>query len=658
MATFRDDVANLARRAGERLIEAAKERGYEVAPAGQGELLEATRNERRLLERTLDYVGSRLINQPGRGSIWEMPTDKPLMSRLALAREAHRAWQDHPMAGQYADLYVSFVFGRGGPTYRAPDPEVQDIIDEMVSEPANRRTLFGYEALLAKGIDLQITSNVFLLAHTDGADGKVQLGQLPFHAVDDAIRHPIDRYRITHYRGLQTLTNYDWTADRTVVEEGRRARVVYYEALHGFDDDNPSMLEQDRIATDLGAAIRPPAEKTGAGRVLHMAVNRTSDMAFGVPRMARWLRYWATYDRMMQTHSQRMQVVGQVLMQMTAKGTTTADQERLGHMALNAVRNPMGYGRDDAANSAFEMPTPAGPPVPGVLTGNENARFDPLKIDSGASDVLATADELRAASSGPFPATYQGTDPGAIAGNQSLELPTLKWAEMEQELWCGQVFRPIAELQIREAVRAGRLSEWRKPTRDEQQRIEYARESGAPEPYQLDTEGRIKRDLSFEVEMPSPLKRVIGDVVQSAVTAAQALDPTGTNPMLARWLMHYLLSEAFDVADPAAIVDEVLPLEQAKRQIERQQAAEDAAQAQARQAAQQPPGGDTATTTGADGQKHPVDNAYGAKVDSPPPEKRRVREADDVESAHEVLWQDADAALHALDNLRLHDLVQ
>jgi hypothetical protein len=599
-------IGNISRR----LVEVAGEwSGVEINERGTGELVESARDEARKLRRTLDFVGFRLFNFSA-GQAWEL---RPQARRLT-AQKSLVAFVEDPMAGHQVSLYLSFVFGRGVPRPIAHDAEVQKALDETAEDPSNKRILTSFEALLEKGIDFNVQSNVFFLVFDDGQDGMVRLSLLPFSIVDDVVRHPKDQFRLLYYKAIEQTYGYDYVQGRRTVAPGSTPKIVYYEALDAFNEDDPVEAVQDAGLT------RAPDGMMRRGKVLHLATNKTSEMAFGVPIMRRLLRWYSAYNKVLESHVDRMAAMASIYMKATEKGAGPRELQRLAVLATNRqsrLDSPVPDGGLDDGTP------PAGAFGPGMLAQNESLNFEPFKIDAGASDVAASAPHLRAqfAAGGGFANPgYFGSEGGALAGAQAIELPILKFIERDQELWAG-VFRRFYKAAIDRRVELGMISEWRDMTADEQEAMAYAEENGEEPAFEVNEAGQVKRDLSFEFNLPSPLKRAMTDLVSAAVSVATAVDPTAQNPELSRWLFGFLLSEAFDVEDPQRVVDQVLP----------RHVAEQAAQGQVAidpQTGEPIPTDDQGqpTSTGPDGKQHPPDKPYGGRSQSPPPEDRQVTE--------------------------------
>lgn len=653
MATIRDDLARM----GRKVLEAVEDRtGREVVPHGQTEVLESERADNRGMRKMLEWIGYQLFNYQGvQPTPYRMPTDLLPSARIFAAGQAWRTWMQDPMAGQGIDLYVSFVFGRGVPTVQAHDDEVQDLLDATWADASNQRTLTSHERLIEKGVDLAIQANVYFVFFDDGDDGQVRVSLKRFEDVLDVVRHPVDQYRILYYKVSERTLLYDYSRDSYVTPPGNDGRptIVYYEAFDAFDDDDPVMVEQDRQAGALLQQVKPPADRLRPGKIVHLAVNKNSEMAFGVPRLARLERWLSAYNSVLESHVNRMKAMASIYMKQTAKG---ADQRGLDRLAQAAMGRASTFGQA-AEDAGYRHVVPGPRAETGILQENESVEHTPFKIDSGASDVASSIPQLRAQVSGPFSPAYYGQDPGALAGQQAVELPTLKFIEMEQETWKG-AFRRLAQARIDAAIDKGFLDEWRDPTDDEVARIEAFEQNQTPlDGLEFDpSTGKVKRDLGFEINLPSPLKRAMSDLVAAATQTATAVDPMGQNSELSRWLFGFILAEAFDVDDPQRIVDMVLPRHLASQEDEAAASAQPAPPAPG-----QPPAQPDNTSTGPDGQQHPPGNPYGAQQQSPNPEDRSqpVSEAaqDDrrrlVDDEFAKLVEAAEKALEHLDDADL-----
>lgn len=152
-----------------------------------------------------------------------------------------------------------------------------------------------------------------------------------------------------------------------------------------------------------------------------------------------------------------------------------------------------------------------------------------------------------------------------------------------------------------------------------------------------DDEASTGRDLSYEFGMPSPLRRMMGDVVTAAVQLGTMADPNGTNIELTRVLTTWVFAQAFEIPDAADLVDSIWP----KGYVDPALAA---AMGQQGGAGGQPP---QPSFFSPDATSMPADpgNAYGAPAQGTAPEN--VQEAAEMDGpavvtigrhGHPVVW--------------------
>lgn len=597
MATLWDDL----KVSGRRVREALEERSGRIIVERQDfERVVEAAADGQVYRKELEFVGWTILNHSG-GTREEL---KP-QSRKHLALKSLNAFISDPQAGRIVENYVSFVFGRGIPKAQAHDPEVQKEIDTAWGLRANKRVLTTAAALAEKGRDYCIQSNVYFLYFDDGDDGNVRMSLAKFDTVDEVYRHPEDRLRILYYVARERRQKWDPQNHTTVDADPNSPPVVrYYEALDAFDEEDLAEVVNDE------GLWTPPDGMVARGKLLHVAGNKVSEQAFGVPQFKRLLRWLTAYNEMLESFADRMKAAARLYMKANVTGGKSA-VERAGMMA---VRRASPMSQPPPVEGDGPMVVEQGIPqrgTLGVVAGNQSLNYEPFKIDSGAGDVSNAAPIMQGqtAAAGGFPKWYGGGDPGSQAGSTSVELPVLKMIEVEQETWA-RPFRTLADLQIKRAVETGRLDEWREATDEEKVAIEAGDFAG-----EVDDRGRVKRDLGYDFALPTPVQRAMGDFVSAAVQTATAVDPNGDFPDLSRWLFGFILAEAFDVEDPQRIVDQYMPMSRV-RELEEQRREMQAMAQEGARAATEAQRQELESTTGADGQQHPPDNPTGAKRES------------------------------------------
>jgi hypothetical protein len=609
--------------------------GYSLIPSGERQVMEATTQDYRMLRRELDIVGYSVLDY-----LSQQPQELSVPARRQIVQRTRYVWMNDPLVGAASDLTNDFVFGRGVPAPRAKDKAVQEVIDEAWEDVDNNEVLTGFDAQLALGTSLYIQSNLFFLLFDDGQDGKVKLSLLNHDSVVGAVPDNERAHRILWYMAEERKSRWDYKADRWEIKTTAVPKVLYYPHWR-----NVALSEEEG---EIGPTERPPSDKIGTGKVYHVRINRYSEQIFGVPASQRILRWVAGYNEFLKARLDMAMAAASLIME--RKITGSPGQVARDVTKLLNRQSPLGVSSGDVDPATYQI----GPRSGSIAVGNEAVQHLPLRLDSGAGNAAQDAQQIRApfSASERWPAHYLGDQSDTtLAGATSLELPVLKKIEKLQEVF-EQLFRWFIDRVIERAVESGRISEYLTPEEiAEREREERERESQglpmptpapAPAPAPAPTtqavaeqddadmgdtgfaigdvppnvaqtspystplvdEEKSKRNLDYEFGMPSPLRRMMSDLIQGIVAVAQTFDPNGTNTELSRVLLTIVMGEALEVQDPADVVDRVFPpgyLDPALR-------------AAAMQAQQQ---GDQQMPSGPEG------NTYGAPMNPRKPEQLR-----------------------------------
>ena len=556
-----------------RIAEAAATRsGARVVEDEKLDLLEAEAIERRTLRKELDLLAWQSLDYLGGNE-----QDMQAVQRRKLVQQSRVAWQQDPQLGAAVDLMNDFTLGRGVPSPKARDPKVQEIIDEAWNDEDNQLILTSYPAQMALGTDLSLQSNLFVLMFT-GQDGRVKLGMLDHDSVENVVRDPENRRRIIYYVSRRKHIKWDYQNDVPAYDADldrlRGERILYYQ--HWSNEPN-------------GRGMKPPANKMGKGRVYHIAINKTGEMAFGHPTMHRVLRWSNAFNSLMESRVDAAKAAAAFVMKRKIKGTP--NQVRKLATQVLSKRGELGRTVDTSGEDYL-----IGPRSASVITENEGVEHESFKLDSGSAGANVDGQMIRSQISAAthFPQHYLGDIGSAnLATATSMELPVLKAVESRQEVF-EQLFRWFIDRVIEEAVKAGRIGEvlddeeWAEKQKEmekegtseappeatgmesvggtpltpvQEAEMDAATELGAPEApksEEAELEER-KRDLSYDFGLPNPLRRMMSDLVNSVSTIARTFDPNGTNLELSRTLLAVALGEGLEMEDPAQVVEKVYP---------------------------------------------------------------------------------------------------
>lgn len=575
-------MADWTKKTAQKLQETVEQRtGKTVVDQERLDLLEASDVERRAMQKELDLMGWYVLDHMG-GSPQEVkPTE-----RRRMAAQARMVWVQDPVAGANVDLSCQFIFGRGVPKPKASDDKVQEVIDEAWDDPDNKAALTTFSAQTALCTDLVLQSNLFLLFF-EGDDGKVKLGILEHDSVEDAVRDSNNRLRVLYYVARQRKYGWDYTMDRPDIkaqmQSGTKPRVMYYQALAATDSETGQIDSEDDPC---------PPDKVADGLVYHVAMNKGSEMVFGVPAMRRIVKWMAALNDFMAARVDMTQAAAAFIMRRTVTGTP----QQVANIAAKAIsrRSTLASQSIDDQNAAM---VGAGPRPGSILNENQNVKTEPFAVSTQSAQAAQDAQMIRSQiSSATWPQHYLGDQSNAnLATAQALELPVVKKVEAFQELFEG-LFRTFIDRVIQKAVDAGTLPT--ELTAEERAKLKAKKSKntvpGSPGPdppgapaqtefpasttdvstngnggpptalsasYEGQTEDEedTERDLSYEFSMPNPLKRAMADLINSIANIARTFDPNNTNIELSRTLLSVALGQGLELADPAAAVERILP---------------------------------------------------------------------------------------------------
>lgn len=558
--------------------------GYTLTQTERLGLLEESDSERRMLQRDLDLLAYTALNYVGGA-----PQELKAVERRRMAQRARIVWMRDPQAGASVDLMNDFVFGRGLTKPKANDPAVQDVIDEAWDDPDNQLILTSYQAQLELGVDFELQSNLFFLIFEEGEDGKVKLGMLDHDTVETVVRDDDNRLRILFYVARWVAMRWDYTNDMPMIVTGSNTtvsgtgvapnlpvkdsmpgqlgglvpnsnQVKYYEHWRNVED-----VLKDADAGNREMPELPPEQKVGDGKVFHVSMNKGKEMAFGHPRMDRLIRWFNAYNNFMDARVDIMAASAAFVMKRKVKGTPQ-QLEKQANQVLSR-RSSLAMGRDPLLGA--EM----GPKAAGIITENDAVSHEDFNINTNAPAAAQDAQMIRSMISAAtrWPQSYYGdASQSNLATATSLELPVLKAVETRQAIF-EQAVRFFIDRVIERAVDTGRLSAELTDEEIAQRKSAKSKPGKAPGPVNLEPgemkeayedeqkdEADTQRDLGYEFKMPSPLKRLLGDLVLAVMNIAKTFDPNNTNVMLSRTLLTIALAE-LDLEDPAGAVESIFP---------------------------------------------------------------------------------------------------
>lgn len=534
--------------------------GLDVAPAQEldvlrersdafGELMNFSED---LADRTLDAVSP--TSAPREANIWH---------RRILSGRSRRALIHDPIAGAEANLRSNFAFGRGISKAQAAAEEVQEIIDRFWNDPVNKKKLTSFQAQRKRSNDLLATANIF--PGFVERNGRIRAVFLEPDEVTDIVPDEDDDeiplYYVTRKRKQQWDMEQDMPKPVLGYEmEGGREVVFYFPHWRFLE-------EAMKSAEEFGTASPPIPQplKRGDAWMEHVAINQIGRTQFGIPPLARTLRFYSAMNQLTEAQVSMRQAAASIIAQRTRRGGPK-DIQRAASGVLNMVGEfgaarfgSRAEGREpqNAGPGTNPEVAKAPPPTGSWFTGNEGDRLEAVNLSSGASQAAQDAQIVRAplAAASGFGQHYLG-DPSSttLAGGTSLELPTLMEVSAWQETFEG-MYRWFLDRSIESAVRAGQLGGLIGEGKGDGRSLQDLR---LPED-QEEMEQRLGIDLSYSFEMPYPGRRNLPDVVNAVTAMATSFDPMGVASGFRRNLLDFFVRHGLLTEDPAKWVEEALP---------------------------------------------------------------------------------------------------
>lgn len=528
---------------------------------------------RELEEFGWDMISQANLNVPGIGIDHN--------TRKTRNEAAERVWKEDPTAGRAVTTINEYVWGRGLPTPRASDRRVQRLIRSIWEDDDNRLTITTYEAQVRKGTDLTLFGELFLVVFEDGTwteeeldpplmvdtskmedlppekdrfnspllppsenpslggtppipqvdleddealyspylraerreppppASAIKIGQIHPNEIIDIVPDEDRSDRPRYYKRVFRTRKYDFSEDKWSINTGvvgsqaSEARVKYYE---------------DLVYEPAEGQDAPPENKIGEGKILHVAINRTSFDLRGNSEVWRAVRWAKALTDFFTWRLTLLRALATFAYRKKTKGGSS--------QVLKAASSFMAGSGYTGIPGQFD---PVAPPATGsILTENQNESLEQFKTSSGAGEAEQDAQMLRGQVGVALglPIHYLG-DKGAtsLAGAQAMELPVLKAIEARQELF-EQLFTKLINRAIDKAIADGALP--------------------------------ADVDRSFYVEMPPILQRNVPEMVASITNTIARLDPFATDVRLKRLALHKVLSWLGE-PDPESIIRDIYP---------------------------------------------------------------------------------------------------
>ncbi|MEE9451082.1 MAG: hypothetical protein V3V72_13615 [Ignavibacteriaceae bacterium] len=318
---------------------------------------------------------------------------------------ARMFWLKNPLIRRATLTQANYVFGQGV-EINSENENVNKVIQAFIDDPKNKAELTDHETRMIKEIELQLFANIYFVFFTDASTGKVLVRTIPEYEIQDIVTEPEDSKTPVWYKRVHSKSKFDFGSDSQ--GPGEQATTYYKD----WKSDN----------TD----IKPPQKKIAKDAVIyHVAVNKLSDMKFGVSEVYSALDWSKAYTKFLEDWSTITRSYAMFAWNMVSKNKT-------GLLAAKAK----------LSTTLSQSNTETNPkPVTGsTLHVTEGSKMEPIKT-AGATTKAEDGDKIVhmvSAATGIF-FHYLTGDPstGNLATAKAMELPMQLQFKNRQKLWVG-----------------------------------------------------------------------------------------------------------------------------------------------------------------------------------------------------------------------------
>lgn len=333
-------------------------------------------------------------------------------------------WLKNPLIRRAVLTQTQYVMGQGL-EIRAEDPDVNKVVQNFLDDPKNKAELTDHQARMVKETELQLFSNIFFVFFVNKWTGKVRIRTIPMTEIKEIITDPDDSKTPLFYKRvyIRAATNLN-------------GRQVKGEEIVEFYPDWKNKDTQGVVKLAGKSRIQTEAF------IYHIAVNKLSDMKFGVSEIYAATDWAKAYKEFLEDWATITKAYSRFAWKLTTKGGKRVNQ---------AVKTKLQTGFS-SENSESNPPPATG----SIFVGSENAKLDPMKV-AGANVAASDGDKLIhmvCAATGIF-YHYLVGDPstGNLATASAMERPMELMFKDRQTFW-KSVHKNILEFVIDQSILA------------------------------------------------------------------------------------------------------------------------------------------------------------------------------------------------------------
>jgi hypothetical protein len=390
---------------------------------------------------------------------------------------------------------------------------VYEVLQAFIDDPKNQAELTTHQARMVKETELQLFANVFFVFFTNRSTGRVRVRTIHPDEVEDVICNPQDSKDPWYYVRTWTMEKWDPTSGRRLLT----TETAYYpDWRYNPEGGHPTSIGDKSVMVD-----QP---------VYHVAVNKLSDMKFGVSEVYASIDWAKAYKDFLSDWATIVRAYSRFAWQVTTKG---------GAAGVAAAKSRLGTTL--SASSGRETNPP--PATGSAFVATEGVSVQPIKTAGATTDAEDGRRLLLMAGAGMGIFEHYFGDPstGNLATATAMERPMELMFRDRQTLWA-DVHRNIAGYVIDQAIRApsGKLAKIGAV-------LSYDEDGELVFDMPIDEETGKPMDRHVDVDFPPLLQKEIDKTITAIIEAATLKG--GTPKTMDLKTVTKLLLNALGVAD-------------------------------------------------------------------------------------------------------------
>lgn len=400
---------------------------------------------------------------------------------LAELIEISRAmYMSNPPIQRAVNVSTFYTWAQGV-EYSSTNEEVQAAITDTITDPLNRRELYGHQARILTDIDQMNDGNIFIALFTED-NSHLNVRTIPTDEIIEIIHHPDDWCQIMYYRRRWSSIKLSKDTGITTTE----IKEAYYPDISWHPETKPSTIGGSPVFWDAPIIH----QRTGGLKQMHFGVPETFAAVDWARANRKFLEDWHTIVASLAKFAWRLSSKGSRAKRLKEKFGTSL---RRGEGAEQSETNTVPAAGSIMAGADDMVPVNKS----GATTSVEDSKASRLMIGMalGVPDNILSGDPQQ----------------GALATAKTLDRPTELGFVNRQAMWTdfdSQIFRYRMEHAVREGnsdIRAEIM-----PTLNDNTRVVF------------------EDDLQIQVKFPPILVRDPKDIVGALVSAA-TLDGKSNN---------------------------------------------------------------------------------------------------------------------------------